>query len=397
MKRRNSPARHALLMVGRNARSYVLLSVTIILSFSFLLGFFVISDSGLYNDYKLTFAADSKIALLRSSYSNYSSSNETVTGKLNMLIYRMGRMTNTHFYQYFEKETELGLRRDEESKITATVSYVPADFWVFYALSGQIPERLDVVSGESRFTADNQIIIDKTLTHLLGGEQMLNLPYENRNGSMELKEYSVIGTIEDGESKETEGETHVRILMPLSEVSEYDKRLMLVYSENGIGEIASLCDVFGIECSVPYKLQNSALKDMRAQVMIKGMSAGILFLLLGINLYSSFKNALNERRFEIGVKLAIGANRINIVGQFFREGMVVMLANTAASVLLVVNLAAVYKAVQRLFYGTEWTISLSAHSAVIFLSSAFFLSVSFSLIFAYRSATVEIAGQLKAE
>lgn len=384
-------------MVGRNARSYVLLSVTIILSFSFLLGFFVLSDSGLYNDYKLTFAADSKIALLGSSFSSYSSPNETVTGKLNMLIYRMGRMTNTHYYQYFEKETELCPNGDGENKITATVSYVPADFWAFYTLSGQVPERLDIVSGESRFTADDQIIVDESLSSLLGGGQTLRLPYENGNGSMELKEYSVIGTIEDGAPEETEGEARVRILMPLSEVSEYDKRLMLVYSENGIGEIASLCDVFGIGCSVPYKLQNSALKEMRSQVMVKGMSAGILFLLLGINLYSSFKNALNERRFEIGVKRAIGANRVNIVGQFFREGMVVMLANTAASVLLVVNLAAVYKTVQKLFYGTEWTVSLSAYSAVIFLFSAFFLSVSFSLIFAYQSATVEIAGQLKAE
>ena len=123
----------------------------------------------------------------------------------------------------------------------------------------------------------------------------------------------------------------------------------------------------------------------------------ILFILLGINLFSSFKNALNERRFEIGVKRAIGAGKKSIVGQFFREGMIVMVSNIAFSIYLIFSLAVIYKTVQKYFFDTTWTIDLSPYSAVIFLFSAFFLSVSFSLIFAYQSTNVEIASRLKAE
>lgn len=45
-------ARHAVVMAGRTLKSYALLSVTIVLSFSLLLGYLVYTDSSLYNDYK---------------------------------------------------------------------------------------------------------------------------------------------------------------------------------------------------------------------------------------------------------------------------------------------------------------------------------------------------------
>ena len=46
---------HSLTMVGRTLRSYMLLSVTIVLSFSLLLGYLGFVDSEIYNEYKHIF------------------------------------------------------------------------------------------------------------------------------------------------------------------------------------------------------------------------------------------------------------------------------------------------------------------------------------------------------
>ena len=43
--------KHSLTMVGRTLRSYMLLSVTIVLSFSLLLGYLGFVDSEIYNEY----------------------------------------------------------------------------------------------------------------------------------------------------------------------------------------------------------------------------------------------------------------------------------------------------------------------------------------------------------
>lgn len=52
-------------------------------------------------------------------------------------------------------------------------------------------------------------------------------------------------------------------------------------------------------------------------VIVKEVLIIILFVVLGLNIYGSFMNALRERYLEIGVKRAIGVSKQNIMVQFF--------------------------------------------------------------------------------
>ena len=122
-----------------------------------------------------------------------------------------------------------------------------------------------------------------------------------------------------------------------------------------------------------------------------------MLLLLGVNLYSSFSNALNERKYEIGVKRAIGASAWAIVRQFFMEGMAVMLLNILLSVLLVSNLLCLYKLYQHFALGEQWVIAVSLYSAAMFGICSVTLTLVFSMLFAYRSTQVEVVQYLKAE
>ena len=143
--------------------------------------------------------------------------------------------------------------------------------------------------------------------------------------------------------------------------------------------------------------QTDAMETMRIQVGTKGTIAAVLLLLLGINLYSSFVNALSDRKFEIGVKRAIGAPGYSIVGQFLIESILVMLINILFSVVLVAEGLIFYKLYQRYVMDYQWSAYVSGYSISMFALCAVTLTLVFSLLFAYRSTQVEVVAQLKSE
>lgn len=143
--------------------------------------------------------------------------------------------------------------------------------------------------------------------------------------------------------------------------------------------------------------QLKAKENLMLQTATKGMLAIVLLLLLGVNLYSSFTNALNARKYEIGVKRAIGASGWRILQQFLLESVMVMLANILVSILIVLEALVIYKLYQHAFQEVLWTIHISRYSIAIFLVCSVALTVLFSLIFSYKSTRVEIVEYLKGE
>ena len=111
---------------------------------------------------------------------------------------------------------------------------------------------------------------------------------------------------------------------------------------------------------------------------------------------------MNDRKFEIGVKRAIGASALSIVRQFLYESLIVMVTNIFLSVVLVADVFIVYKF---LYEHTpnewgqylKWIIYISPQSLAMFAVSSVSLTLVFSLIFAYKSTQVEIVQYLKAE
>ena len=143
--------------------------------------------------------------------------------------------------------------------------------------------------------------------------------------------------------------------------------------------------------------QNDATLEKINITKSKYLIAAVLFILLGINLYSSFANALKERKFEIGVKRALGASKVHIMLQFVLEGFVVMLINIIFSICVVTNIVVAYKLIQLRVFHNEYVIIMSPQSVLLFLVFSFFLTFIFSALFAYQSTRVEIIKYLKEE
>ena len=148
--------------------------------------------------------------------------------------------------------------------------------------------------------------------------------------------------------------------------------------------------------------QRNALEEIRTEKGTKALIAAAMLLILGINLYSSFSNALNDRKFEIGVKRAIGAKKGAIVRQFLYESIIVMLVDIILSVWLVALLGLAYKVIYEHTpdqYGGyhDFILYISPHSIAMFAVCTITLTLVFSLIFAYKSTQVQVVDYLKAE
>jgi len=162
-----------------------------------------------------------------------------------------------------------------------------------------------------------------------------------------------------------------------------------------------------IRVSTVYEAQNSALEKIRTEKGTKAIVAALLLLILGINLYSSFENALNDRKFEIGVKRAIGASGFSIVRQFFYESMIVMLVDTLISIVLVVDIGLLWKFYQQSpasnpegvvkLINETYSLYVTPYSVGMFTVCAVVLTVVFSFVFAYKTTQVQIVDYLKAE
>jgi putative ABC transport system permease protein len=70
----------------------------------------------------------------------------------------------------------------------------------------------------------------------------------------------------------------------------------------------------------------------RASMVILGVFAGIALLLAAVGLYGVISHGVTERSREIGVRIALGANRRQVVGLFVRQGLLTTVAGIVIGV-----------------------------------------------------------------
>ena len=424
--------RHAVTMVGRRLKTYAFLSVTIILSFSFLLGYLLLTDSQQYNQYKELFS------LRRGDVSmNQHVYDDAGTGKQKMLYENLDKLENTVYFTAYEgylgdmnifydptlldmdKAVSLNLRN-------LHAFYLPDGAWLD-ALSNSTFDYIDndVVwldgrDGERIYLKADEVILSEQVYRLLKLDQESEPIFQLRtwnngedlNTQLKVVGYAKGGNEADYNKIESWGDTPTMFLsvkflewMDQNGWELYGgtglihNRHYFVHSDSpeqvvALGKTLGMSRVFSV-----YEAQNNAREVMQSQAGNKAIIACALLVLLGINLYSSFSNAMNERKYEIGVKRAVGASAWSIVRQFLYESLIVMLANVAISIALVANVGVLYKIFMEWQSGflDTYVLYLTPHSMVIFGACAVTLTVVFSLIFAYKSTQVEIVQYLKAE
>ena len=414
MKRIRKPSAiaHAAKMLWRNKSSYAMLSVTIVLSFSLLLGYLSFMDSDLYDRYKIIFSARKDVVMAYTWDKN-------PVDHLALATKVRKADENAQMYQFFDVSTRL----TQYGQVNARLIFLPqgnrpvfevllsADEYSIYQLSRQVWP----IMGKTDFDLkDNEAIINESFFRAISPDGTLPVqivvPIRWNDRTTSYIPLEVVGVSADagdcrlGFSELGDYAGQVEIYLSQSLIGEHTaadfdgavRRVTWISTEKP-SEIALHAQQLGMVTHSVADAQEEALINIRAQKSTKGIIAIVLLLLLGINLYSSFSNALERRKYEIGVKRAIGASGISIMGQFLLESMMIMLMNIAASIVIVVDVLVGYKLYQKLVEGNTWTVNISIHTILMFLVCSLSLTTAFSLLFAYKSTKVEIVQYLKAE
>lgn len=270
-------------------------------------------------------------------------------------------------------------------------------------------EEIKVHGKDSKINLEkNEVYVCKALYKYLKkdnqGTKYIDIPIKYNNSQYETRRYYVKDWFEMNNNNITYNlQTHqiegrAFILVPQSSLGEKkidaENSVEIIYTNN-ISEVLSILSTFGMKYNAPYEWEQVANENRQLQIYVKMIVAIVLYVLLGINVYSSFANTLNKRKYEIGIRKSMGATNKDIIMQFFFESMCIMMMTIVVSVACISWIAGTYKLLMFFWTEQEVVLQVSKFSIIIFGLSSIFLSVYFSLIFAIQANKTKIILYLK--
>ena len=124
--------------------------------------------------------------------------------------------------------------------------------------------------------------------------------------------------------------------------------------------------------------------------MILGLGAVALFV-GGVGILSIMLLSVRERRNEVGLRIAVGARKKDILIQFLVESLFLGLVGGAVGVILGSGVAWVVGA------STQWQTAINETALLVGVSSALFVGVAFGVYPAQRAAALDPIEALRAE
>lgn len=421
MKRKKllSILRHAFSMASRMRKTYAMLSVTIILSFSFLLGYLTYTDTDHYNQYKEIFQVPRQLLYVQASSGE----------KLRLICDEVEKSQNAQYMFTYTTTCTFDTYAYDELHDQFTAVYtggivlcIPDRAWGVYDGLRQLEIRwLDGQDRELISLGNDEMLMSEGVFYALQLDQQQEPVYRlqmRSESGKEVYDLKVVGLVKDryplvaGRVEgvfDSDANPFYTVYMvvssnlvnPRTVPDAYMSPQAMIYTPTPELTAQQIRSLNG-SAEGYYSIQNEALDAIRGAKQNKAIIAAAMLVLLGINLYSCFSNALNERKFEIGVKRALGASGWHIVRQFLYESLIVMVLNILISIVLVTGAAIAYKffmdqTVDELGRAVDCVLYISPFSVGMFLLCAVSLAIVFSLIFAYKSTQVEIVQYLKAE
>lgn len=396
---------HAMGMVLRNIRSYLFLSMTVLLSFCFLLVYLIATDSDTYNTYKDILARNPETSVLQILNDDHSYEG-IQEGHLAVRDY-LSRIPDSHFSMIYRNPYSMNYMQS----LYFNVIFIEDDAF------GTATNPFDEVELLNIRLSDGQALANEAFyewMQLSTGEENPTLAFDYCFSDNTRERISV--TLVGGRSSNTAAPSVVRGMLTGNATLYLPYSTMLHLLESGpIDCMNSFLIVYApaeyqeavydyaktspyVQGYGSYNLMsiNAAKLSIRSAIGQRSLMLCFFYVILAVNLYGSFRNALNDRKFEIGVKRAIGASKANIAAQFTAEGLIVIVGNLLLSVYLVLTGFLVYKTILKA-QGIIYTITLGWSALAGYIICCLALALLFSLIFAWQTSKVNVIDNLRAE
>ncbi|MBE5935892.1 MAG: ABC transporter permease [Lachnospiraceae bacterium] len=381
---------HAWDMVIKNKRAYTMLSVTILLSFTFLLSYLMYIDSNYMTEYGRDIYTDGKIIQAMCPHDGDNVS-------FDLFLESLKDIENTHYYIW---ETSVVNQNYYVEGMPRFITILPENVW---GVHNDIYTRVFRTTDKEFVLEKNQAIVStemyKALKKEFGKEKIIiDFPVQTVDEGAHFLKLEVVDGCYASDIGQSNALDSIYISYDTIRDVDYasDNREALIRSDNPQAVIENMRNL-SIAGTSTYENKLSSFVQILNKIQLKHIISIVLFIVLGINLYSSFKNALNDRKFEIGVKRAVGASKKNIIKQFLYEGIIVVVLNLLLAAVLTSIIFIIYKIVMLTVFDKTLVVFISRYSIMIFLIVGVSMTVIFSLLFAIQSSKVEIIRHLKSE
>ena len=265
--------------------------------------------------------------------------------------------------------------------------------------------RIPLVSGRAFLDSDRGgapevVIINETLARrLFGGQDPIGKTVVHQSGPPpgQSRTLQVVGVARDGKYRTLGEEPRAFVYVPAAQ--QYNSGFWLLARTSGPNVLPTmLATIRSMDVNVPV-LQGGTLADLTAFSLLPhrlaawiAASVGLVALLLAmIGVYGLTAHAVAQRRREIGIRMALGALRGQVLRMTVRRSF---LLTTIGSVIGLVIAAGVAQALTSFLYGISPVDPLSFAGAAVLLGTVALVA---SAIPASRAASVNPVDALRAE
>jgi predicted permease len=187
-------------------------------------------------------------------------------------------------------------------------------------------------------------------------------------------EYQIVGMVKDTKYGGLRDETTPEAFAPAEQYPEkyYFTNMFIRFSPPPAGAISAMREKLGAlypEVRIEYhvfqtEIRNGLVRE-RLMALLSGFFGALAVLLSMIGLYGVISYIVATRRNEIGIRMALGASRQNVVGIVLRQTLGLLAIGVGIGLLLTV---AASSGARSLLYGLRPTDPLSLMGAALFLA-----------------------------
>lgn len=187
----------------------------------------------------------------------------------------------------------------------------------------------------------NVVVVNESFArHFWPGQSALGKRLKQGWPESETPWCEIVGVVNDVKLDGVTRETPLQIYLPFAQNPSASPAFVVRSDVSATSLTQSVKAVFhDLEPNVPaYSPQTMAevmaggMARERASMVILGVFASIALLLAAVGLYGVISHGVTERSREIGVRIALGAGRRQVVGLFVRQGLVTTVAGIAIGI-----------------------------------------------------------------
>jgi putative ABC transport system permease protein len=210
---------------------------------------------------------------------------------------------------------------------------------------------------------------------------------------------TIIGVVRHVRNRTLEARSRIEVYWPESQRSSGAMTLAILASGNPLNLVPTIQrEVAAIDPDLPVyrvrtmtEVMGDSLQRRRLALILLAVFAGLALLLASVGIYGVTSYGVAQRQMEIGLRMALGADRGQVMRMMIRSGMATIAAGLVLGLIMALSLT---RLMSGLLFAVRTSDPLALGGAALLLTAAAFFAI---LIPARRAMKVEPSVALRRE